>query len=401
MFTEHTLSGTIASKTDESVLRATKMLNNTQYYYHKTDYYPHTAMADALGNATLMDFYYTLTEDIINWKSTDFYEIILFDTLIENFENEELQINIAESTEKSAITSFIDVCNEIYGEAFVDNYYMTAEFLNGTIDEETLIKITQISGMSDVLSIFKTGKNIYKTYGELLNAFRYVYMLNSVGDLQIQVLEQVKRNTTNTELSDAARALIISIKTAKTNPDITLGLELTKFTARVAVDALRDVVDNTLISQNPYLLLLKFAYKGGKFVADNIYNASSLSYDALCLIAINETDKAMRTSLDSLEKRFQNNPTKENAELLIATADAYKKLIRYGNGVCVRYVEGAKQEEVKADVFSTYVSSLAVNPVAVFQILEKFLDNTSSDYDDLIASLQNIDRMVKDSNWYE
>ncbi|MBQ3055355.1 MAG: S-layer homology domain-containing protein [Oscillospiraceae bacterium] len=385
---------------DTPVLKAKKLTNNHEYNFYKDSDVPHTIMANAIGDASLMKGYYSLTEDILHGKSTNFYEIILFEILIENFENKELLTNIADTIEENAVTTFVNACSEMYDDTLGDNYYMTAEFLDGAIDEERLIKFTQFSGFPEALDFlnyhFEKGQKAFKTYRELVNAIRYAYMLNAVGDLQIEALEQIALCSSNAELTSAANSFITKIKNAKTNPEIIFAMEFGKFGVEVLVDTLKDEIDKNFISKNPYGLLYKYAYKTGKFVADNVYNASELSYDALCIIAINEIDKAMVTSLDALELDLNNHPTVENAKILIVMADAYKDLILYGDNICISYVEGVKKGQVKKNAFEKFVSAVALNPV----LIAKILGGKDADCDSVLSSLNSIDRCVKTSDWY-
>ena len=127
------------SENEQTILKAKKIVNNHYYQYYKETDVPHTIMDNVIGDASLMEKYYTLTEDVLNGKSTNFYEIILFDVLIENIENKELLTNIADTIEENAVTTFVNACSEMYDDTLGDNYYMTAEFLDGAIDDEKLI----------------------------------------------------------------------------------------------------------------------------------------------------------------------------------------------------------------------------------------------------------------------
>lgn len=393
---------------DTTVLKARKLVKNSSYNYYKTSDSPHTVMANELGNAKLMAGYYHFTEEILKGKTlSNFYEIILYDALI-NKKYSSTSTDLIEDfnylANKNAIAKLTKVCQEVYGDAFSDAYYyQTADFLNKTIGADEEVAFMKYFNEEVLAPLGYTISGIRfagKTMKQIMDITVKAYTLSAVSDSQVKVLRLIKQSTSETELINAADSLIQSIEIAKQNVYAEMFTDnVVDITYETAFNIVKNTLTSGLEAKTPYALLYKYAYKGGKFVADNIYNASELSYDALCIIAINKTDIALRKALEICEENLKNNFSTENAEIMIAAADSLKSLLEFGNDVCISYCEGVAEGNVKAKEFEKYMVE-SVPATAPLVLIKNIFGSESDSAQSCIKSLTSINTILKSANWY-
>lgn len=375
--------------------KAAALLDNSNYNFCKNSPFPHTLFADELGKAVLMESYYRATEDFVNFKSTNFYEVILYEALFKNNNTDHIVVDIDNFINENAPVKFAELCNSAFSDAFGDkHYYTTSEFLDKKIgvSEEALIK----SGMaedytSSIGDAFEIISFAGKTYREIYESYQKAYALSMASSSYNEVLSAIKNETDDKDLKEAIEKLIADLNSSFSSM---VTESMIDYSNNTILNSVVEFVFDNISDRIPELLLYKYAFKTGKFVADEIYNAKELSYDALCIIAINNTDIALRKALDKQEFSFILDPTDKNASILISMADSFKSLLLYGCDISNRFVENCADGNVKSIIFKgvTGIPGAIINSVKCKQVSEDILSikNCLHNYD-FYAGLENED----------
>jgi len=348
-----------------SIKKASILIDNPYYNICKISQHPHNVFASELDDEWLFSAYYTATEDVINFKSTNFYTIVLYKALFENNQTEHITQTIDNIVNEHCGTKFAMICSNVFSDAFAGdqggNYYQTAEFLDKTIgiNDETLLKLEMATDYTkDIGEAFEIISFAGKTYRTLYEAYKKAYTLSLSSDIYMGILDMLSAETNDSDMKNAIEQLKKDMNSSFSE---IVTMEMLSYDANTMLNYAKDAVIECIGKKFPPFLLYKYAYDIGKLVADGVYNAKSLSYDALCISAIDNVDEAFRKALSDAEGAFIELPQNDTSQILTTMADSYKSLLLYGCDVAASFAKSCATGGLKTRIFGPNENCMTVS----------------------------------------
>ena len=378
----------------EVVLRAKILKDNSQYKYYKNNFTDLPEMFTKDMNKTPAVLYNAIN-DVFKSPTdrTNFYEIVLLDILTDG-ESTKLLGELGNIVDNKIVQH----ATKQIGNLDFDTNASSADTTVKKMFDELLDETDDVGKVKvgDVLSGLYTGKKMVNTY---IDTVASTYSLGLVSNSQIKVLEDIKNNTTNSNLKEACdNVLDMYYKSSKDGVSYAAQLGMVESGYDGLEFAIGQLID-TVCKLNWVSALYKGAFDVGTTVSNLAYNADDLSAQTLTLIAYAEIGDCLKEAVAKAESNFNSKEDLASASKFMALADTYKVCLLKGCDSSYNLVETTKETEETSKTFETAVFGvLGLAKNAITGLIDLFNDN--KDYDHSMKTITNIKKNISVADFY-
>jgi len=378
----------------EVVLRAKILKANSQYKYYKNNFTDLPEMFTKDMNKTPAVLYNAIN-DVFKAPTdrTNFYEIVLLDILTDG-ESTKLLGELGNIVDNKIVQH----ATKQIGNLDFDTNTSSADTTVKKMFDELLDEADDVGKVKvgDVLDGLYTGKKMVDTY---IDTVASTYSLGLVSNSQIKVLEDIKNNTTNSNLKEACdNVLDMYYKSSKDGVSYAAQLGMVESGYDGLEFATGQLID-TVCKLNWVSALYKGAFDVGTTVSNLAYNADDLSAQTLTLVAYAEIGDCLKEAVTKAESNFNSKEDLASASKFMALADTYKVCLLKGCDSSYKLVETTKATEKTSKAFETAVFGvLGLTKDAITGLIDLF--NDSKDYDHTMKTITDIKKNIGMADFY-
>ena len=399
---------------DETILRAKLLTVDHSFDFYREWTSPVQIMAEHLDPMpavtwytveNLIDMYYQFAKkrnmssnNVADVTSVEFYEYLLFKLL----DSKELGY--------LSITEPFGLIEEASGEringALLKKIVSSGFKAGSKIKDENLVDIKNmcisICGTDDIKdigwldTILVSGKSI----DEFATEFVKLYSLTSVSDARAKAIRMIGENTQIPALRTAAANVYTSIRLAKKDGiDYCLsgGLEasldnLTTWLLDKMVDKMCDI--------NPASHIWKAASDSTTFVMDTIFLTDDISTDTIYILGMANVERALLSAIDKAEQSFQKDMSVENAQQLVALADALKREIIVGCDLVIKQVDHCERGNLNWNGILDLLSMIHKEKFDFGATMKWIFGDKDSSYEKVRKDIISIKKSVELADFY-
>ncbi len=397
-----TVEGKIAETIDdELILKAKICADNADYEYIKTSFNP----PDVVILKDMNDWKFTAAnanraiENTANYLGLDFSK--------DNFYKVSLLAMLANGD--TWVDSVYEAYNDENIKYVVDVVKTLSEDFPDTTAKQEIKKYLDgaDTGVGDIIADgLSAGKAMY-------DEIKSAYILKNTSEDYRFMLEQIRNNTTITELRDACNDILDDIDEAEKETSIEIiegACVAGEFDVAASfVQHLWDAaVDSNIVSYT-----LKQSIVGANLASEAIFSSNTISNDVLTMCANSVIENEMLKIMKDNEEAFLKNQNAQNARCFITSADVYKSLMVYSCDLASDYVSDLKNAELKKDFSFSLLKEALKESFKLFEGSQSADDifrgianvfsgiSVDSSYDDLIEMIERIKQLTEEKDFYD